>query len=536
MRRRAFLTLAGGTILGGGAATLLVGDKPPTKSQAKQKVDAPPKEIDITKQAQQYNSAKYASPPTKFRPGHVTPRKLPKGALKKEKNGFVIQLPSKAPIPTPAVYQDKVYVSGGFHSKEFYCINAISGELEWGFNLDDDGPSSAAVEDGVVVYNTESCTIFAHDAETGKLLWSFWLGDPLMSAPTIAGGRVFTSYPAAARMSADQKAKQKVEQKVEQQAAKKDRQAGGKKAPPQSHVLACLDLKTGKILWQRWIDADVISAPVAVGNELFVATHRGTLYKLTQADGKILSAKQSQATSSPTVVGEDIFYTKRTEKEDGTRLEGIATQDRRLSALKGLVQTRTALNIDPKVQKAADLAGKAAQLDQGNGFGGAFGGEVDLAAAARNLGQGNVSSLQAYQGARILSCPNSNIACLGGHALVCTNPRTGEKRWEIKLEGDLRKEGGSLAAPPVAAGGQIFLSTLKGDVLRLDPKTGKLNERYRIGSATRFQPAVVDGRIYIGTQDGKLVCIDTGNRKYTGWSMWGANAARTGTVEKDAKM
>ena len=66
--------------------------------------------------------------------GHVTPRKLPKGALGKDKNDFVIQLPSKAPVPTPAVYQDKVYVSGGFHSKEFYCVSAISGELEWGFD------------------------------------------------------------------------------------------------------------------------------------------------------------------------------------------------------------------------------------------------------------------------------------------------------------------------------------------------------------------------------------------------------------------
>ena len=83
--------------------------------------------------------------------GHVTPRKLPKGALGKDKNDFVIQLPSKAPVPTPAVYQDKVYVSGSFHSKEFYCVSAISGELEWGFNLDDDGPSITVREMDAVV-------------------------------------------------------------------------------------------------------------------------------------------------------------------------------------------------------------------------------------------------------------------------------------------------------------------------------------------------------------------------------------------------
>jgi len=46
----------------------------------------------------------------------------------------------------------------------------------------------------LIVFNTESCTIFALEAETGQQLWSYWLGDPLTSTPTIAQGRVFTSY------------------------------------------------------------------------------------------------------------------------------------------------------------------------------------------------------------------------------------------------------------------------------------------------------------------------------------------------------
>ena len=34
--------------------------------------------------------------------------------------------------------------------------------------------------------NTESCTLFALDAATGKMRWSYYLGDPLLSTPTIA--------------------------------------------------------------------------------------------------------------------------------------------------------------------------------------------------------------------------------------------------------------------------------------------------------------------------------------------------------------
>ncbi|MEM7477820.1 MAG: PQQ-binding-like beta-propeller repeat protein, partial [Planctomycetota bacterium] len=160
-----------------------------------------PEKVDITENVREYNDPeKFASPPDNFRKGHIAPKVLAKEAIRKTESGFQVQFPSKAPVPTVAVYEGKIYVGGGFHSREFYCLDAETGEPKWGFSLDDDGPSAPAVEDGIVVYNTESCTIFAHDAETGEYLWSHWLGDPLMSAPTIADGKVFTAYPAAGRI------------------------------------------------------------------------------------------------------------------------------------------------------------------------------------------------------------------------------------------------------------------------------------------------------------------------------------------------
>ena len=67
-----------------------------------------------------------------------------------------------------------------------------------------------------------------------------------------------------------------------------------------SHALAAFELRTGRVLWQRWIDGDAISAPVAADGELIVATFGGTVYRFAQADGRILSARRERATSAPT--------------------------------------------------------------------------------------------------------------------------------------------------------------------------------------------------------------------------------------------
>src|SRR4029079_7878773 len=130
--------------------------------------------------------------------------------------------------------------------------------LKWAINLDDDGPSSPAIAEGVIVFNTESCTLFACDLVTGKMIWSYYLGDPLMSMPTISDGIVFTSYPAP--YPGDVRARKNDSLEIWP-----------------THVLIAIELKTGNILWQKWIDSDIMSAPVAKDDLLYVTTFSGAL-------------------------------------------------------------------------------------------------------------------------------------------------------------------------------------------------------------------------------------------------------------------
>jgi Ca-activated chloride channel family protein len=124
------------------------------------------------------------------RTGSITPidtaglRPVPLGGSLR---GWSLKLPGGRPLATPAVDGGIVFIGGGFGSHEFYAIDAATGRVRWAVRASDDGPTGAVVQDGYVVFNTESCTLFVVRASTGEMVWSRWLGDPLMSQPAVEG-------------------------------------------------------------------------------------------------------------------------------------------------------------------------------------------------------------------------------------------------------------------------------------------------------------------------------------------------------------
>src|SRR4029079_11963666 len=133
---------------------------------------------------------------------------------------------------------------------------------------------------------------------------------------------------------------------------------------------------------------------------------------------------------------------------------------------------------------------KAAKvLDAGNALAPGMAGGAGFA----HICQSSVSSMQAFVGSRILHYQNANYNCMGDE-LVNTDPKDGKIRWRVKLKGELAKLGGHLAAPPAVAGGQLFLSTVLGEILQVDPAKGDVSKTYKVGSQTRSQPAIDGGR------------------------------------------
>lgn len=487
--------------------------------------EAPEGDI-VTAHVVELNSDKYARPSATFRPGSVTTVAPP--AATKTATGFQVQFASLGSVVTPTVYDRRVIVSGGFQSNLLYAYDASTGAPVWGLDLHDDGPSSPACDRETCVVSTESCTIFAIDAKTGKHLWSWWLGDPLTSAPTIAGDRVFASYPASS---------------IE----------GTKPRPPGvTHALAAFDLRTGKVLWQMWLEGDVMSAPVAVGEFVYLTTFGGTVIKAEQATGKIRYAMKARATSAPVVqfvAGvERMYYTRRGDEpeiaEPSAAAEAGAPAPKAKAKMKASemiiradhnepktvyeANRKEAEYVDPAAQSDTDYSKKSKSQDAHNGFG-----STPAAAAANyafaNVGVGSVSSMQGFQGSRIVNIGDRNVNTMGDEVLA-TDVATGKTLWSYKLAGNTRSQGGFLGTAPLSAGKSVLFGTLAGDVVRLETATGKKTQTFAIGSPVRSQPVVDKGWIYVGTEDGKLVAIDTKDPSVTGWPTWGGNAQRTGVA------
>lgn len=443
------------------------------------------------------NGPTAASPPETFNEGHVSTATQTTGRPTPLKHGgFRVNIDAGGSLPRPAVVGDTVFVSGGFAGFEVHAVDLHTGQPKWSKTLSDNGPSAVAAADGVCVVNTESCSVFAVDAETGSPKWSWYLGDPQVAAPAVAGGRVFTSYPAGGG-------------NVVKLLDANSQPTGQTMA--MTHVLACFDLHTGRLIWQNWIDGDVITQPVpAPDGRVFVATLGGTLMAFDMIDGTPKLARRNRVTTAPTVTGNDLVFARRVDDAGQPVREALV----RAQPLDG-VETlrfieRDAPQLDAAVQAASAWGSTGRHLDMANGLGqGAAGNGASL------VGAGTVSTLQAYHGARPTLDDGRVIATLGD-AVFAFDLASGDQLWRHDLPGDLAKAGGSLATPPIltantpdpaqenSGAGAVVVGQLDGTLRILDARTGQTRYHWPTDMPLRVPPVVHDGKLIAAGQNGEL--------------------------------
>jgi outer membrane protein assembly factor BamB len=195
--------------------------------------------------------------------------------------GFSINFESAGPVGTPTIAEDKMFVQAGFHSPKFYALHPTTGQYFWGVELGESGASPAVFHQGVLLINTYSCTLYALEAATGKLLWSKWLAGTIYSTPSADGNSVFVVY---------------------------DNGHDNVFGDHESFVVASFDLQSGKVNWMNWLDSEVIASPVIVDNEVHVASHNGSYYVMNKETGADTKRYRTvKALSTPTITEQSIY-------------------------------------------------------------------------------------------------------------------------------------------------------------------------------------------------------------------------------------
>lgn len=448
------------------------------------------------------------------------------------RSGWGIRIPGGRPIATPAYADGMLFVGGGYGSHEFYAFDASTGELVWQIHTADDGPTAAVVEDGYVAFNTESCTVIIVEAKTGKLVWQEWLGDPLMSQPAIADGKLYIAYPKGGRLhgyhnnamespahAANHSAAYlKLPDARQENDGKGDYSEGN-----ESHRMLCADLKTGRHIWDRPISADVISAPVIDSSKLYFTCFDGTSYCFDAASGELQWRKENAGTSAPIIAEGKVVMTRK-EMHGERAQEGMKVMSRGGDdAHEGMIAAGDAAYL------AQDSGGGVAVgnvlqgvLDESVGFGSAPA-AANLGAANAHLGVRTVVGGWAYQGSRA-AYKTGRIMNAQGRYLNSVHSSDGRMAWRAEARGKDIDADGQIFSPPAIGEEYLYLCTSYGHLGSVRQRDGAFGFLYRTPHPAAFQPALAEGNMYVGTVDGMLICLKTGSRDADGWYAWGGNA------------
>jgi outer membrane protein assembly factor BamB len=90
-------------------------------------------------------------------------------------------------------------------------------------------------------------------------------------------------------------------------------------------------------------------------------------------------------------------------------------------------------------------------------------------------------------------------------------------------------------SPPAVAGGKVYVGSWDGNVYCLDADTGSKIWNYSTGSIVDSSPAVCDGKVYVGSYDCKVYCLDAD----TGLKIWNyttGNEVRSSPAVVDGKV
>ncbi len=375
---------------------------------------------------------------------------------------------------SPAVVNGRVYV--GSEDKNWYCLDAYTGEKIWNFTIGHYIRSSAAVIDGRVFTGADDGYFYCLDADTGTQLWK-----------TSAGGHFPNTFCAQ-----------------EFQARSCPIVIGSKLyAGSLDGKVYCLSTADGQVLHTYDTQSPIFGSPAYSNGVIYIVSTDYHLYALNAAD---LSLKWSSIPINDNV-----------KIPTWSELSAIGTPN----VANGIVYVGAGVFVGeamPGVNYTA-TGDSTPNAHMGGGmrlmaFDATTGASVWNRTRAGNTllhvpvyWKGQIYSTEFfYVTSTNASNPNSGPAALGDFGGSAATPRlAGNRTWAAWVG---YQSTSSVAYADDLTGAKIYVGSDIGSIYCLDATNGKTLSVFSTSGNVPSSPAIWEGKMYIGGCDGKVRCFD----------------------------
>jgi outer membrane protein assembly factor BamB len=249
----------------------------------------------------------------------------------------------------------------------------------------------------------------------------------------------------------------------------------------------------------------------------------GVSFCLDAGNGSLVWRKQNSGTSAPIVAEGQVIVTQK-ETNGGTDYEGL----KRIDAERGTEKDKKLLTSSKADYLASGkganqgLGGKAFELDAAVGFANPPP-SAKLGAASKQVGVNSVVGGWAYQGSRAAQA-KGRVMNAQGKFLNSVRARDGLMTWQAEVKGATVADDSQVFSPPSLGERYMYLSSTQGHLAAVSQEDGVVKFLYSTKQPMTFQPALAEGNVYVGTANGLLICLKTGEKDADGWYAWGGNA------------
>jgi len=260
-------------------------------------------------------------------------------------------------------------------------------------------------------------------------------------------------------------------------------------------TIVALDAKSGKKLWEKSLGTPIRSSPTAVDEKVYVVTSEGRFFCLSQQDGAEFWAYRGITdraglliNASPAVSGDLVVA-----PYPSGDVIALRASDGQAAWTETLTRARTTSAMSAMSDAARPV------IEDGVVYAVGHAGRM-VATRARN-GERVWSASIASTQAPVVAGDNVFVVDTNG-VLTALSRKDGKVRWTAKMPGAKTWSG------PVLAGNRLWLASTKGQLVGVEATTGRVISQATIGNPVYIAPIVAQGRLYVLTDNAKLVAYN----------------------------